>query len=172
MYLLQQYNLRNSNNPVVFFDISIGTFQAGRIVMELFADICPKVIIFIQTSENFRQFCTGEFRSNEVPIGYKKSSFHRVMKDFMIQGGDFINVKLKQNDGTGTFSIYGPTFNDENFTLHHTGPGLLSMVIKCRQIQGQIRMDVKFLLNVENVIGQMESILYLEELLILLLWLL
>ena len=103
-------------NPVVFFDISIAGNAVGRIKMELFADICPK------TAENFRQFCTGEFRKNTLPVGYKGCSIHRIIKSFMIQGGDFIN-----GDGTGRVSIYGDRFADENFTLRHTGPGLLSM---------------------------------------------
>lgn len=55
-------------------------------IFELFADVVPK------TSENFRQFCTGEFRKDGVPLGFKGASFHRVIKDFMIQGGDFVNV--------------------------------------------------------------------------------
>ncbi|GES99974.1 peptidyl-prolyl cis-trans isomerase CYP22 [Rhizophagus clarus] len=103
-------------NPIVFFDISIGNQPAGRMKMELFADVVPK------TAENFRQLCTGEFKKNGVPQGYKNAQFHRVIKDFMIQGGDFV-----KNDGTGSFSIYGEKFPDENFELKHTGPGLLSM---------------------------------------------
>ena len=99
-------------NPVVFFDVSIAGTSAGRIKMELFADVCPR------TAENFRQFCTGEYRKNSLPVGYKASSFHRVIKSFMLQGGDFIN-----SDGTGRVSIYGDHFNDENFSLRHNGPG-------------------------------------------------
>lgn len=102
-------------NPVVFFDISIAGVSAGRIKIELFADICPK------TAENFRQFCTGEYKKSSLSVGYKGSTIHRIIKQFMIQGGDFIN-----NDGTGRLSIYGDQFPDENFTLKHTGPGLLS----------------------------------------------
>mmetsp|Transcript_19964 Transcript_19964/g.35925 ORF Transcript_19964/g.35925 Transcript_19964/m.35925 type:complete len:186 (-) Transcript_19964:357-914(-) len=106
----------NLNNPIVFFDINIGDSPAGRIKMELFADVCPK------TAENFRQFCTGEYRKNGLPIGYKGCSFHRIIKDFMIQGGDFI-----KGNGTGCQSIYGTRFHDETFVGKHTGPGLLSM---------------------------------------------
>ncbi|XP_066385814.1 peptidyl-prolyl cis-trans isomerase CYP22-like isoform X2 [Miscanthus floridulus] len=106
----------NPKNPVVFFDVTIGSIPAGRIKMELFADIAPK------TAENFRQFCTGEHRKNALPQGYKGCQFHRVIKDFMIQGGDFL-----KNDGTGCTSIYGTKFDDENFIAKHTGPGLLSM---------------------------------------------
>ncbi|CAM9533130.1 unnamed protein product [Discosporangium mesarthrocarpum] len=104
-------------NPVVFFDVTIGGAPAGRIKMELFKDICPK------TAENFRQFCTGEHRHQGIPSGYKGSPFHRIIKDFMLQGGDFV-----KGDGTGRMSIYGEKFSDENFDLRHTaGPGLLSM---------------------------------------------
>uniref|UniRef100_A0A7I2V343 Peptidyl-prolyl cis-trans isomerase n=2 Tax=Homo sapiens TaxID=9606 RepID=A0A7I2V343_HUMAN len=76
-------------NPVVFFDVSIGGQEVGRMKIELFADVVPK------TAENFRQFCTGEFRKDGVPIGYKGSTFHRVIKDFMIQGGDFVNMESR-----------------------------------------------------------------------------
>jgi peptidyl-prolyl isomerase H (cyclophilin H) len=108
--------LRHSDNPVVFFDISINNYPAGTIYMELFADIVPK------TAENFRQLCTGEKMRGSVPMGYKNCSFHRIIKNFMIQGGDFLN-----NNGTGSISIYGQYFDDENFTLKHDSAGLLSM---------------------------------------------
>lgn len=109
--------LRNPNNPICFFDIQIGTNDVGRISFELFADVTPK------TAENFRQFCTGEFKKDGKPQGYKGSRFHRVVKDFMVQGGDFLN-----GDGTGLTSIYnGLKFPDENFQVKHDVPGLLSM---------------------------------------------
>ncbi|EOY19717.1 Cyclophilin-like peptidyl-prolyl cis-trans isomerase family protein isoform 2 [Theobroma cacao] len=106
----------NPKNPIVFFDITIGSIPAGRIKMELFADIAPK------TAENFRQLCTGEYRKAGLPVGYKGCQFHRVIKDFMIQAGDFL-----KGDGSGCTSIYGHKFEDENFIAKHTGPGLLSM---------------------------------------------
>lgn len=103
-------------NHVVFFDIAIGGIPSGRIRMELFADLCPRTV------ENFRQLCTGEYRRNTLPVGYKNCSFHRVVKGFVIQGGDF-----ERGDGTGRSCIYGTAFPDENFILKHRGPGLLSM---------------------------------------------
>lgn len=109
--------LRDSSNPVCFFDIQIGTADVGRISFELFADVTPK------TAENFRQFCTGEYKYDGIPKGYKGNRFHRVVKDFMVQGGDFVN-----GDGTGLTSIYGGLkFPDENFQIKHDVPGLLSM---------------------------------------------
>lgn len=115
----------NPNNPVVFFDVAVGSTEIGRIKFELFADMVPK------TAENFRQFCTGEYRKDGVPIGYKRSAFHRVIKDFMVQGGDFVN-----GDGTGLTSVYGGPFADENFKLKHSGPGILSMANSGKDTNG------------------------------------
>uniref|UniRef100_A0A0S1MIN1 Peptidyl-prolyl cis-trans isomerase n=1 Tax=Phakopsora pachyrhizi TaxID=170000 RepID=A0A0S1MIN1_PHAPC len=105
-----------NGRPIVFMDVNIGETPAGRIKFELFNDIVPKTV------ENFRQLCTGEHRPNRQPVGYKHSIFHRVIKDFMVQGGDFLN-----SDGTGSTSIYGQRFEDENFILKHESVGLLSM---------------------------------------------
>ncbi|KAF9262386.1 hypothetical protein L218DRAFT_960200 [Marasmius fiardii PR-910] len=109
--------MSSTTRPVVFMDINIGETPAGRIKMELFSDIVPK------TAENFRQLCTGEYRVNSRPQGYKAATFHRcVVPNFMCQGGDFL-----KGDGTGSFSIYGDKFPDENFQEKHTEAGLLSM---------------------------------------------
>lgn len=92
--------------------------KAGRIVMELFADVTPK------TAENFRALCTGEkgIGVSGKPLHYKGSGFHRIIPRFMCQGGDFT-----RGNGTGGESIYGQKFADESFKLKHTEPGILSM---------------------------------------------
>ncbi|MFE0629613.1 peptidylprolyl isomerase [Streptomyces sp. NPDC058864] len=99
----------NSND--VFFDITIDGEPAGRIVFTLFDDVVPK------TARNFRELATGEHG-----FGFEGSHFHRVIPDFMLQGGDFT-----AGNGTGGKSIYGEKFADENFQLKHTKPGQLSM---------------------------------------------
>ncbi|XP_058390317.1 ranBP2-like and GRIP domain-containing protein 4 isoform X1 [Diceros bicornis minor] len=108
--------LSKETNPVVFFDVCADDEPLGRITMELFSHIVP------QTAENFRALCTGE-----KGFGFKNSIFHRVIPDFVCQGGD-----ITKHDGTGGQSIYGDKFEDENFVVKHTGPGLLSMANRGR----------------------------------------
>ncbi|XP_050562893.1 peptidyl-prolyl cis-trans isomerase G isoform X4 [Spodoptera frugiperda] len=112
----------------VFMDISIGGLPSGRLVFELFNDIAPK------TAENFRALCAGDMgvgKNTGKPLTYKGMVFHRVVKDFMIQGGDFTNA-----NGTGGESIYGGTFEDETFELKHDRPYLLSMANRGKDTNG------------------------------------
>ncbi|KAH7844469.1 hypothetical protein Vadar_028373 [Vaccinium darrowii] len=104
---------KNSWNPIVLFDISIDNRSTGHVVRELFADTVPL------TATNFLLHCTGE---NGASFHYKGTSFYRVFRDFMCQGGD-----TSEGNGTGGKSIYGLTIADENFENQHTEPGILSM---------------------------------------------
>jgi peptidylprolyl isomerase len=107
-----------ANNVKVFFDVSIGGAPAGRLTFELFAADVPRTV------ENFRALCTGEKGTGRSgkPLHYKGCVFHRIIPQFMCQGGDFT-----RGDGTGGESIYGEKFADENFKHKHTAPGYLSM---------------------------------------------
>nr|XP_023025914.1 peptidyl-prolyl cis-trans isomerase G-like [Leptinotarsa decemlineata] len=143
----------STQKPRCFFDVSIGGLISGRIVFELFSDITPK------TSENFRSLCTGERGLGEEtkkPLHFKGVIFHRVVKDFIIQGGDFSN-----DNGTGGESIYGGTFEDENFTLKHDQPFLLSMANRGKDTNGSqffiTTQPAPHLDNVHVVFGRVVS---------------
>ncbi|KAI1286727.1 Peptidyl-prolyl cis-trans isomerase D [Halotydeus destructor] len=105
-------------NPYVFLDVGVGQEPIGRIVIELYAHVLPK------TAENFRALCTGELGIGQSgkPLHLRRTVFHRVIKKFMIQGGD-----ITHHNGSGGESIYGKTFEDEAFIFNHDRPGLLSM---------------------------------------------
>lgn len=107
----------DEKNPKVFLEISQGDEKLGRVEIELYKNIVPK------TAENFRCLCTGEKGEKDgKKLYYKGSIFHRIIKDFMVQGGDIVN-----GNGTGSICIYGDKFDDENFKLKHDNKYLLSM---------------------------------------------
>jgi cyclophilin family peptidyl-prolyl cis-trans isomerase len=108
-------NLFEDKTLNAYFDIDVGGIYQGRILFQLFDDIVPN------TCKNFRFLCSNGLLGKKTP-SYEGSSFHRIIKNFMLQGGDFTN-----GDGTGGVSIYGDKFEDENFELKHNQPGLLSM---------------------------------------------
>ncbi len=112
----KHFEINDNRRKNIYFDIKIDDKSLGRINMELYDDKLPL------TCKNFREMVSqsSSIRLNEAP--FKNSIFHRVIPNFMIQGGDFTNF-----DGTGGISIYGQKFNDEGFFYNHTKPGLLSM---------------------------------------------
>ncbi len=113
--------------PCVYMDLSVDGAAVGRVVFELFMDKTSK------TSENFRALCTGEKGKSEsgVPLHYKGTIFHRVIKGFMAQGGD-----TEHKEGRGGESIYGAKFADENLTRKHDAPYLLSMANSGKNTNG------------------------------------
>ncbi|XP_053715619.1 NK-tumor recognition protein isoform X3 [Synchiropus splendidus] len=116
------------DRPQCYFDVELNREPVGRIVFQLFSEICPK------TSKNFLSLCTGEKGTGKLTgkkLCYKGSTFHRVVKNFMIQGGDFT-----EGNGRGGESIYGGYFEDENFTLKHDKAFLLSMANRGKDTNG------------------------------------
>ncbi|XP_029984619.1 putative inactive peptidyl-prolyl cis-trans isomerase-like 6 [Sphaeramia orbicularis] len=125
MALAEDYyskHLQKTGHRFVFMDVEIAGETAGRLVFELFSDVCPK------TSKNFDALCTGEqgLSESSFPLCYRGSLFHRVVPNGWVQGGD-ISPERKGNGGE---SIYGPTFEDECFAVSHTKPGILGMANK------------------------------------------
>ncbi|CAL8294191.1 unnamed protein product [Lota lota] len=116
------------DRPQCYFDVELNREPVGRIVFQLFSDICPK------TSKNFLCLCTGEKGTGKTTgkeLCYKGSTFHRVVKNFMIQGGDFT-----EGNGRGGESIYGGYFEDENLLLKHDKAFLLSMANRGKDTNG------------------------------------
>uniref|UniRef100_A0A3B3D6U4 peptidylprolyl isomerase n=1 Tax=Oryzias melastigma TaxID=30732 RepID=A0A3B3D6U4_ORYME len=120
--------MRVKDRPQCYFDVELNRDPVGRIVFQLYSDVCPK------TSKNFLCLCTGEKGSGKITgkkLCYKGSTFHRVVKNFMIQGGDFT-----EGTGRGGESIYGGYFKDENFNLKHDRAFLLSMANRGKDTNG------------------------------------
>ncbi|KAM4694140.1 putative inactive peptidyl-prolyl cis-trans isomerase-like 6 [Discoglossus pictus] len=119
--------LESTNHVFVYLDIAIQEKPVGRLVFELFTDLCPK------TCENFKTLCTGTAGTSQsgLKLHYKDSLFHRLVKNGWIQGGDILSGK--GNDGE---SIYGETFEDENYAVPHNNRGVLGMANKGRHSNG------------------------------------
>uniref|UniRef100_A0A8C6JLV8 Peptidyl-prolyl cis-trans isomerase n=1 Tax=Melopsittacus undulatus TaxID=13146 RepID=A0A8C6JLV8_MELUD len=116
-------HLKSTQHVFVYLEIAIEEQPIGRLLFELFSDACPR------TCENFRALCVGGAKSryDGRELTYKNSLFHRIVKNGWIQGGDIISGKGDQGE-----SIYGPTFEDESFSVHHKGRGILGMANKGR----------------------------------------
>ncbi|XP_014322561.1 peptidyl-prolyl cis-trans isomerase-like 6 isoform X3 [Myotis lucifugus] len=119
--------LSDTKHNFVFLDISIGHHPVGRLVFELYCETCPK------TCKNFQVLCTGKagFSQSGIKLHYVGSIFHRIVKNAWVQGGDIVAGK-----GDGGESIYGPTFEDESFSIPHNKRGVLGMVNKGRHSNG------------------------------------
>ncbi|XP_036076713.1 probable inactive peptidyl-prolyl cis-trans isomerase-like 6 isoform X1 [Rousettus aegyptiacus] len=119
--------LQDTKHDFVFLDISIGFYRVGKLIFELYCDVCPK------TCKNFQFLCTGKagFSQSGVRLHYAGSIFHRLVQNGWLQGGDIVAGK-----GDGGESIYGPTFEDENFSIPHNKRGVLGMVNKGRHSNG------------------------------------
>lgn len=131
----------SDKNPIVFLDVAVSTShplststevipnacdrQLGRLYAELYSHSVPK------TAENFRQLCTGEFIFKDRPTGYKRVPFHRVVAKMAAFGGDVLHCR-----GTGSLSIYGTFFDDEDYTVSHDQEGILSMFHSAKDRNG------------------------------------